>query len=260
VRLIQITDCHLGPPSDPNLLGLNTEQSLRDVLGLIGHEQPEFDALICTGDIASNAHPECYGRYIELVREHFDVPLAWLPGNHDSAALMAQLEQREHPESRVMGLGNWLVVMLDSAVPGQVYGNLAASELDFLHQTLSSHGDRPTLVMLHHQPVPVGSDWIDQYILRNADDFFEIIDQYSQVKGISWGHVHQFYQGERNGVQLFATPATCIQFKPGSEDFAVDRNMPGYRWFDLQPDGQLETGVSRVSQRDYHIDFESAGY
>lgn len=260
MRLIQITDCHLGPRSDPNLLGLNTEQSLRDVLRLIGREQPEFDALVCTGDIASNAHPECYGRYVEIVREYFSVPLAWLPGNHDSAALMAQLEQVEHPESRLMGLGDWLVVMLDSAVPGQVYGNLADSELDFLRQTLSSHSDRPTLVMLHHQPVPVGSEWIDQYILRNADDFFAIIDQYPQVQGISWGHVHQFYQGERNGVQLFATPATCIQFKPGSEDFAVDRNMPGYRWFDLRPDGQLETGVSRVSQRDYHIDFESAGY
>lgn len=260
MRLIQITDCHLGPRSDPTLLGLDTEQSLNDVLELVGREQPEFEALICSGDIASNAHPECYGRYVEIVRQHFSVPMGWLPGNHDSAALMAQLEQSEHPESRLMSLGEWLVIMLDSAVPGQVYGHLAPSELDFLHQTLSSNDSRPTLIMLHHQPVPVGSHWIDEYILDNADRFFAVIDEFPQVKAVSWGHVHQFYQGERNGVQLFATPATCIQFKPGSEEFALDTSMPGYRWFELLPGGELQTGVSRVSDRDYHIDFDSAGY
>lgn len=260
MRLIQITDCHLGPRSDPELLGLNTEQSLDDVLRLVAHEQSEVDALVCTGDIASDAHPDCYGRFVEILREHFSVPLGWLPGNHDSASLMAQIEDFEHPESRLMALDDWLVILLDSAVPGQVHGHLAESELDFLQQTLSSNTHRPTLVMLHHQPVPVGSDWIDQYILNNADDFFRVIDAHDQVKGISWGHVHQFYQGERNGVQLFATPATCIQFKPGSENFALDHAMPGYRWFELGADGRLETGVSRVSDRDYHVDFESLGY
>lgn len=260
MRLIQITDCHLGPRSDPNLLGLNTEDSLADVLGLIASEQPEFDALVCTGDIASNAHPDCYGRYVEILREHFSVPLGWLPGNHDSAAIMAQMEDQEHPESRVMAVGEWSIILLDTAVPGETYGNLAESELDFLRQTLASNGGRPIMVMLHHQPVPVGSLWIDQYLLKNTDDFFAVIDEHPEVKAISWGHVHQFYQGERNGVQLFATPATCIQFKPGSEGFALDHTMPGYRWFDLQDDGTFTTGVSRVTNREYHIDFESAGY
>ncbi|UZJ43182.1 3',5'-cyclic-AMP phosphodiesterase [Marinimicrobium sp. C6131] len=260
MRLIQITDCHLGPLSDPSLLGLNTDQSLDDVLRLVAREQTSVDAMVCTGDIASDAHEECYGRFVTTVRNHFSVPLGWLPGNHDSAAIMAQLESEFVPESRVMSVGEWLVVLLDSAVPGQVYGHLADSELDFLSQTLASNSPRPTLVMLHHQPVPVGSRWIDEYILKNADDFFAIIDAHPQVKGVSWGHVHQFYHGERNGVQLFATPATCIQFKPGSESFAVDRAMPGYRWFDLHDDGRLDTGVSRVEDQKYQIDYQSAGY
>ena len=36
--------------------------------------------------------------------------------------------------------------------------------------------------------------------------------------------------------------------------------MPGYRWFDLHPDGRIETGVSRVSGKHYIIDYKSAGY
>ena len=56
VRLIQITDCHLGPQQSETLLGLNTDQSLEDVLQLIQKAEPRFDHLVCTGDVASAGH------------------------------------------------------------------------------------------------------------------------------------------------------------------------------------------------------------
>lgn len=260
VRLIQITDCHLGPPGKELLLGVNTDQSLEDVLDLIAAEQPAFEAMVCTGDIASHGHEDCYRRFLDTVHDYFPGPLAWLPGNHDSAAVMAQLVHKRRPEARLMTPGNWVVPLLDSSVPGEVYGELADSELEFLRETLEQNPDRPALVMLHHQPVPVGSRWIDQYILRNADALFELIDRHPQVKAVSWGHVHQLYTGQHKDVELLATPATSVQFKPDSEDFAVDGSMPGYRWFDLHPDGRLETGISRVTGKQYNIDYQSAGY
>jgi 3',5'-cyclic-AMP phosphodiesterase len=260
VRLIQITDSHLGPDSNEKLLGMNTDQSLADVLQLIADEQPALDALVCTGDIASAAHTACYTRFLDRVRSYFTVPLGWLPGNHDSAELMANFQHPHLPESRVMILGAWQVVLLDSSVPGQIYGELADSELSFFDQVLSASPDRPTIVALHHQPVEVGSEWIDQYILRNAEAFFAVIERYSQVKAVTWGHVHQSFHRERNGVQLFATPATSVQFKPNSEGFAVDGTMPGYRWFELNPDGTLQSGISRVTGKTYDIDYQSAGY
>lgn len=260
VRLIQITDCHLGPQSSESLLGLNTDQSLDDVLQLIAKEQPEFDQLVCTGDVASAGHDTCYNRFINSIRHYFSAPLAWLPGNHDSAAMMANLDVPNPPEGREISLGNWLILLLDSAVPGRVYGELAQSELDYLQQALEANPDKHLMIMLHHQPVAVGSAWIDQYILRNADAFFAIVDQHPQVKALVWGHVHQAFSGERKGVGLFATPSTCVQFKPGCDDFTVDTQMPGYRWFDLNADGSLETGVSRVTGKQYTIDYKSAGY
>ncbi|MDQ2076451.1 3',5'-cyclic-AMP phosphodiesterase [Marinimicrobium sp. ABcell2] len=260
VRLIQITDSHLGPDSNDMLLGLNTDQSLIDVLQLIADEQPAFDALVCTGDIASDSHAACYGRFLDCVRSFFAAPMGWLPGNHDSAELMARLEHKYLPESRLMNLGAWQLVLLDSSVPGETYGDLAEAELTFLENTLKAHPDQPTMIALHHQPIAVGSEWIDQYILRNADAFFALIERHPQVKAVTWGHVHQAFHSERNGVQLYATPATSVQFKPNSDSFAVDFTMPGYRWFDLHPDGTLESGISRVTGKTYDIDFQSAGY
>ena len=42
------------------------------------------------------------------------------------------------PERRLVNLGAWVIVLLDSAVPGQVYGNLEKSELAFLEQALAA--------------------------------------------------------------------------------------------------------------------------
>ncbi|HEX7764018.1 MAG TPA: 3',5'-cyclic-AMP phosphodiesterase, partial [Cellvibrio sp.] len=65
---------------------------------------------------------------------------------------------------------------------------------------------------------------------------------------------------QRKGVSLLATPSTCVQFKPKCDNFTVDTQMPGYRWFDLRADGQFDTGVARVTNKQYVIDYRSAGY
>jgi 3',5'-cyclic-AMP phosphodiesterase len=262
IRLIQISDCHLGALKSESLLGLNTDQSLHDVLELISEKESKFDYLVCTGDIASAGHDSCYRRFISIIRQYFAHPFAWLPGNHDSVPAMAALTLSlpNPPESRLINLGNWLVILLDSVVPLKVYGDLAQHELDFLSETLLANPQKHVIVMLHHQPVPVGSAWIDQYIVRNADAFFSIIDQHPQVKAVVWGHVHQEFNGQHQQVSLIATPSTCVQFKPLLDEFTVDTLMPGYRWFSLHRDGRFETGVERVTGKAYVIDYKSAGY
>lgn len=259
-RFVQISDCHLGPLTSEALLGLNTDESLHDVLALIADKETAFDQMICTGDIASAGHEACYRRFVSIVRQYVSQPLAWLPGNHDSAEIMNNMDLPQVPEGRTVELGDWLIVLLNSVVPFKVHGNFEKAELDFLEQVLRANPTKHVMVMLHHQPVPVGSLWIDQYILQNADEFFAVVDQFSNVKAIVWGHVHQDFNGSRNGVHMIATPSTCVQFKPLCADFTVDTLMPGYRWFELYDDGGLETGVERVTGKEYVIDYKSAGY
>jgi Icc protein len=259
-RFIQISDCHLGPLTSETLLGLNTDESLHDVLALIDDRESGFDYMVCTGDIASAGHENCYRRFIDIVRHYFSEPLAWLPGNHDSTSIMSHLNLPKLPESRAVDLGKWLILLLDSVVPFKVHGNFEQGELDYLDRMLDANRDKHIMVMLHHQPVLVGSEWIDQYILRNADAFFAVLDRFANVKLVVWGHVHQDFSSERKGVKLIATPSTCVQFKPNCNDFTVDTLMPGYRWFDLNDDGSFVTGVERVTGKQYVIDYKSAGY
>jgi Icc protein len=116
------------------------------------------------------------------------------------------------------------------------------------------------LVCLHHHPVPMGSEWLDTQLVGSAERFFEVIDAHPRVRGILWGHVHQEYDDTRNGVRLLAVPSTCVQFKPGSADFAVDDTSPGYRWLDLHADGGIDTAVSRVEGIHFEVDMSVKGY
>ena len=69
------------------------------------------------------------------------------------------------------------------------------------------------------------------------------------MRAIVWGHVHQNYDALRKGVRLLATPSTCAQFLPNSDDFAVDRRPPAYRTFELRTDGTLLTEVVWIEQQ-----------
>ncbi len=122
-RFIQISDCHLGPLTSEALLGLNTDESLHDVLSLIASKESNFDYMICTGDIASAGHDACYRRFVSIVRQYFSEPLAWLPGNHDSAEIMSKVDLPQAPEARAIEQGNWLMLLLNSVVPFKVHGN-----------------------------------------------------------------------------------------------------------------------------------------
>ena len=65
---------------------------------------------------------------------------------------------------------------------------------------------------------------------------------------------------QRGDLRLLASPSTCVQFAPGSEEFQVDRSAPGYRWLRLHADGRLDTGVSRVTGIHFEVDYSVKGY
>ena len=195
-----------------------------------------------------------------MVRKYLPgVPIAWLEGNHDDPENMHNVRFAP-PQRRYINLGEWRVIMLNSRVPFEERGELPQSELTRLSNHLASNPQAPTLIFLHHQLVPVGSAWIDQYVVSNAQDFFDVIDGYENIKAVCWGHVHQEFFAIRKGVDLLATPSTCVQFKRQSDDFLVDNLMPGYRLFELDRVGHYHTEVERITEQMVGIDYASSGY
>ncbi|WP_448722810.1 3',5'-cyclic-AMP phosphodiesterase [Pseudomonas farris] len=257
--LVQLSDSHLFAEADGTLLGMNTRDSLQKVIELVKLQQPQIDLIIASGDLSQDGTLESYQLFRDLTRQ-IDAPARWIPGNHDEPQIMAEAAVQSALLESVVDIGNWRVTLLDSAVPGSVPGYLQDEQLQLLARSLSEAPQRHHLVCFHHHPVSIGCAWMEPIGLRNPEALFAVLDRFPQVRAVLWGHVHQEIDQMRNDVRLIASPSTCIQFEPGSDDFKVSEQAPGYRWLRLLPDGRLETGVERVTGFDFQIDYGSNGY
>jgi Icc protein len=259
-RIIQLTDAHLFTDVHGELLKVNTLDSFKAVVDLAKTEITADTLLILSGDLSQDESTGAYQHIID-VTQNLSCEVAYLPGNHDDPKLLdSVLSQSKLSGEKHFINKNWQFILLNSHWPRHVQGLLAEDQIVFLKQCLSKN-KQPTLIFLHHHFLPVGCAWLDPQHVKNDAEFFAVIDQFAQVKGVISGHVHQDIEQQRNTVRFITTPATSIQFKPNSKSFALDQLMPGLRIIDLLPDGQFKTVVKRVKEDSQFIpDMKSKGY
>jgi len=257
--IAQLSDLHLYATPDRELLGLNTFASLEVVLQKLQRLPQRPDQLLLTGDLTQDESDNAYQQVQDLIAP-LKIPTYWLPGNHDHLPTMeTAFTDPNFLAHKSYRMGAWHFLLLDSSVPGKVYGQLSTQSLSWLHQQLEQCCPHPTVIALHHPPLAIKSDWLDQIGLQNSEDLFAILDQYPHVKLVVFGHIHQSFEHQRRQVSYVSTPSTCIQFAPHSKTFALDEAQPGFRLFQLHSDGRFETAVHRVmfSQT---LDFSAKGY
>lgn len=245
MRVVQLTDTHLL--ADPVALqkGVATTASLQRVLAYLQTQCPQPDLLLLTGDLSQDESPQSYDRLVDLLAP-LQVPSYWIPGNHDHLATMARCLDRDPLRSaKAIHQDGWQLLLLNSSQPGEVGGYLSEASLDWLTQQLNTC-PLPTLIALHHPPCSVQAAWADAIGLANADAFLARIRPHPQVRLVIFGHIHQEFETQMAGITFLGTPSTCHQFKPQVATFALDDRPPGYRWFDLYPDGTWTTGVEWV--------------
>ncbi|PXX89395.1 3',5'-cyclic-AMP phosphodiesterase [Marinobacter vulgaris] len=259
LRVLQLTDPHLMADPGGELLGVNTRDSLDAVIAQVLHDHGQPDLILATGDIAQDASEEAYRLFGDKLKA-FRSSSVWIAGNHDDSPLLARIAAENRADQRHVIQGGWQFVLLDTSVPGKVFGHLADSELAFLESTLLENPDTPALIALHHHPVEIDTEWMSPIGLRNRDAFWQVVDRFSQVRIVLWGHIHQDLDQSRKGVRLLATPSTCIQFTAGSVEFSVEDKAPGYRWFELLPSGDFATEVSRATDFAFELNCNSSGY
>jgi Icc protein len=260
LRVLQLSDPHLFADPAGCLLGLNTLETLNQVLALARKALPPMDLALVTGDLVHDASPAGYNLLQERLAT-LGLPTYCIDGNHDEPSISSN-----HLSNPPVGMpgrveqGGWQLLLLNSKKPGSEGGHLSEEELQRLEDALSSHPEQHALVCLHHNPVPVGSGWLDTMRVDNAEALFAIIDRHPQVRGVVWGHVHQAFEAQRNGVHLIGTPSTCFQFAPRSQQFGLAQEPPGCRWLALLPTGEIQSGLLYLDEMPTSLDPSSGGY
>lgn len=261
IRLIQITDPHLFSDPQRDLLGVNTTDSFQAVLEAVLDTPFDYDFVLATGDLVQDHNREAYHRFAQMVKP-LEKPVFWLEGNHDIQPQMHDalgLYQQIQPHKQILAGKYWQIVLLDSHIEGVPRGALSQTALDFLQACLRRFPERYALIALHHNILPTNSAWLDQHSLANPEQLAEVLFPFKQVKALIHGHIHQQVDSLWKGYRLFATPSTCIQFKPHCHDFTLDPLPQGWRELTLLPNGTIETAVKRLS-RAFLPNFDANGY
>ncbi|WGE88913.1 3',5'-cyclic-AMP phosphodiesterase [Actinobacillus arthritidis] len=262
VRVLQITDPHLFSSEKDELLGVNTTDSFQAVLDQIQQSEFDYDLVLATGDLIQDHNPEAYHRFAEMVKP-LAKPIFWLEGNHDLQPHMGlYLAKYPHisPAKHILAGEKWQIIMLNSQVASVASGHLSFGQLSWLDKKLAEYPDRYTLVVLHHNILSTHSAWLDQHCLNNSEQLAEVLQHYPNVKAILHGHIHQEVDALWKNYRVFATPSTCIQFKPDCDEFTLDMLPQGWRELNLFDDGHIETEVKRLNSNAFLPDFKSKGY
>lgn len=222
LRFIQISDTHINPDRDYN-------KNYAQYTPLIGAEALineikalpfQADFVLHTGDVAYDPVPEAYLPIAELMNQ-LDTPIYYLAGNHDDTdSIQTILMGKETPQDYLyydFEAKGVHLVCLDSNGPHKPEnpsGNVTQEQLDWLDSICSSDDERPLVIAVHHNVLPVHAPWVDNWMrMENGEDFHAIVRQArDRLCAVFFGHIHQNYQVLRDGVLYVSGGSSWCQF------------------------------------------------
>ena len=197
--------------------------------------QPDF--VLHTGDVVFDPVPEAY-QYARKIFSEIPYPVYYLAGNHDEhQALQRDLIQTDnvvspfHYEFESRGVQ---IVCVDSNGPAEVpAGNIIPEQLDWLDSICTADDERPLIIATHHNPLPVGVPWLDEWMrITNGEAFHQVILQARhRLCGVFHGHIHQNTSTYRDGVLYSSALSSWVQFHsyPGMTKTQGDTDArPGF--------------------------------
>jgi Icc protein len=103
--------------------------------------------------------------------------------------------------------------VLDTTRPGEDPGALDAERLAWLDSELAKAPEQPTVLAMHHPPLPTGIPVWDELGLPAADRhaLAAVLARHPQVRRVVAGHVHRLMTAELAGRPVLTVPSTYVQ-------------------------------------------------
>jgi Icc protein len=212
--LAQLSDPHVNDDDDRPASALAA--AVRSVVAL----DPAPGAVLVSGDLTEHGSPSEYERVRELLLA-LTMPVHVLAGNHDDRAALrksfplppAIADDGSEDYHYATRCGPLRLIGCDTTQPGRDDGTFGADRLAWLEARLSEDRDTPTVVAMHHLPLPTGIPAMDAIGLPRADRVAidELVAAFPHVGMLVAGHVHRAVVGTLGGCAVFACPSTYLQ-------------------------------------------------
>lgn len=235
--LAQISDLHITGGDALAYDVVDTTTAARRTVAYLEKLTPAPDLMLVTGDVTDDGSKEAYATARDILR-NVAAPLLVVPGNHDHKERLQQaFGQQTACTDMVAGrlccqfmLPPFMLVGVDSAIPGKHGGGLPPEVLEWLDQILHDGQGMPTVVFMHHPPFAVGIGNMDAETFVGREALEEVLSRHQHVVRLLTGHVHRPLLRQFGGTLAAGAPSTAMQL-------ALDLTADAPSQFVMEPGG-----------------------
>lgn len=214
--IAQITDFHIGAPGKKVGGQIDTADFLKRAVAHVNALDPQPEVVLATGDLANVGTADEY-RYVRELLAPITLPLYVIPGNHDNRETM-RAAFSDHAYLPREGFLQYAIddyplrlIALDTLIQGEEGGELRPESLAWLEARLAEARDKPTVVIMHHQPFWTGMHYMDNIGLADPAAFRDVIARHNQVERVLCGHMHRAIETRFAGTVATTCPSTAHQ-------------------------------------------------
>lgn len=240
LNIVHITDCHLFESGSGEYFKVNTADHFKKTLAFIA--KIDCDAIVFGGDLTQDHTEQSYHLFAQLIEQAGLIDkIHWLPGNHDEIDVYERVfEQYGISSNKVIENDKWKLLLINSKGPTPA-GWVDKSHLSEL-MAQTTKNSKNVIVVTHHHPLPI-KGYLDKHILENGEELITALATNEHVKALFHGHVHNEYIWSGDKFDVFATPATSIQFEKYTEQWQQTDLGPACRMIRLNHNGSFNTQV-----------------
>lgn len=239
LRFVHISDTHIsaddeyGRHHSPH----STREGAQALVRQLNNLPFEPDFILHTGDVAYDPDPSAYHIAREILGE-IRYPVYYLAGNHDyPTELQSMMLKRQEILPSLyytFEINGVQIICLDTNGPAEPpRGFVTQEQLLWLETLCAADDSRPLIVAVHHNLLPVGIPWLDDYMrTTNGEDVHRaMLPARHRLRGVFSGHVHQNLDVYRDGILYTSTLSSWIQFHAWPEQIETIQDVnadPGY--------------------------------
>jgi len=244
MKFIHLTDTHILGREEPSLYGLNPDIMLKRALKSIKKMHSDATFIVITGDISDNGKKLSYKK-LKTITKKSKIEILPILGNHDCrenfSYYFSELEDNGFIQySRVYD--NFAFIFLDTLSVGNSYGELCPKRLNWLQKELERFKKHHIYLFMHHHPIECGLFMMDnQANFKSSYEFWSIISKYSNIKHITFGHIHGILHSVKGTITMHSTRSTTFQvaYLPTKQQEFLTNEEPTYAIVTLDHRGNI---------------------
>ncbi len=257
--IAQLSDLHIGF-AGRGADCLNSKR-LECVLKTINKMRKQPDMIIISGDLVDPGTEWAY-RDLKRQLQAIDLPVFLALGNHDRRDAFFKVFNHYRPQDGFLQytIEDWpmRIIVLDTLDENRHGGSFCKVRARWLDKALSEQPERPTLLVLHHPPVPSGINWLtarrDEPWVKRLE---EVVSAHPNLKHLIAGHIHMgFFTGFAK-TSLSVTPAIAPQLALELDD--LDPDTPDNRPLLVEDRPGFTLHQWDSEQMTSHISYSPAG-